>query len=371
MLRRVSPVDRALIACLHHAAGLDGTPDLRDALDGIDVHRLVHEAEAQRVGGAVLRTLAGSELSAHPAVEGLQEATARCVVWQMLVVAHMAAVVEALEQLRMPHAVLKGPALAEHVYPDPSWRAYDDLDVLVSSADAPAARAAIENLGARVPVLQRAITDRGFDGEVALFFGDGVNVDLHHEVINDESIRRHFSVPIAEMLSRTRSVQLSGRDVRILDAEDQLLHLCLHAAVSNGRRLVWLLDIDQAVRRDPADPERLVARARRWRAGLPAAVMLERARQVLDTPVDDDLLDALAPRARWRSFCRRMLHFSPPEMANDAVFTGGVVVSSTRHTTFASSVALAQAVWRDGVVAPLRNPRHPWRGHTRRSPENP
>jgi hypothetical protein len=79
------------------------------------------------------------------------------------------------------------------------------------------------------------------------------------------------------------------------------------------------------------------------------------------TPVSDDLLAALAPGERWRKLCHAMLAVRPPEIGPRAVLGGGVVVASTRDTTRSSGRALARAMWREGVLEPMRNPSHPWR----------
>jgi hypothetical protein len=281
--------------------------------------------------------------------------------WQLLVNQRMQSVSAALHDEGIAHVVLKGPALSEHVYPDATWRAFADLDILVTSFDAARARKVIERLGAQIPPFQRRITAGGRDGEIALFFSDGVNVDLHHELVNDAEVRSHFRIPTAELVFRARRVAIDGTDIPILDPTDQLLHLCVHGAVSNGRKLVWLLDIDQAWRRDPPDITRLLDRADRWRVGLPVAIMLERARRVLRTPVSDELLDEMAPNEVWRRLCHAMLALRPPETSSGAVLTGGVVVACTRESTRTSAVALARAVWRDGVREPMRNREHPWR----------
>jgi hypothetical protein len=357
-------VGRVLTRCLQ-VAGAPTPPDLADSLRGVDLDQLVDEGVGQRVAGALLTTLASVPSLPQGPIDRLREATTANVVWQLALEQRMRTVTGALREAGIAHVVVKGPVLADHVYPDATWRAFADLDVLVCSYDAAGARRAIEDLGARVPSFQRRITESGLDGEIALFFDDGVNIDLHHEVVNDADVRSHFRIPVAEMVHRARSVTINGSAVPILDATDQVLHLCIHAAVSNGRKLVWLLDIDQAWRRDPPDLERLVERANRWDVGLPTAIMLERARRILRTPVDDELLDELAANGAWRRLCHAMLALRPPETSSGAVLSGGVVVACTRESTRASAAALARAVWREGVREPLRNADHPWRRRLR------
>jgi hypothetical protein len=262
-------------------------------------------------------------------------------------------------------AALKGPVLSEHVYPDPSWRSYGDLDLLVAPSDAVAARDALLALGARIVPGQDEIHDHGLDGEIALELPGPVYIDLHHDLINDAKVRAGFSVPTGELLMRTRTVDIGGQLVPTFDATDQLLHLCLHAALSDGRRFVWLLDIDQAVRRDPPDWARLVIRAERWRTGLATAVMLERARSMFGTPITDRLLDQLASGSAWPALCRALARVRPVSMGSSAILAGGVVIASTRSSSAGSLRALMASGWRKGVVAPLQNPDHPWRQHPR------
>jgi hypothetical protein len=364
-MSRMPRPGQVLILGLREAGAQRPSSAFEAAVADVNLGSLVDEAIRQRVGGALLDSLARTSWRDDPEVARLRDWTTHQVAWQMFASAQMHSVVAALDSQQLPHAVLKGLVLADHVYPSPTWRAFVDVDVLVASSDAPRARAAIERLGGAVPDVQHELTRQGFDGEIAIFMHGGLNLDLHHELVNDHEIRRHFRVPVGELLARPREISVAGGSIRTLDATDQLLHLCLHAGISNGRKLVWLFDIDQAIRRDPPDLGRLVERARVWRVGLPTAVMLERARRTLQTPVEDDLLDALAPRGLWRRFCRAILALRPPETAADAVLGGGLVVAATRESDLASYRALGRAVWQSGVVSPIVNPAHPWR---RRAP---
>jgi hypothetical protein len=356
-----SGTGRVLVTCLREAGNGRPSSELQQLIRSADLDALVAESIRQRVGGALLATLLGSERRDEAAVRDLRRNVEREVAWQMFLVAITHRVASALDDASVPYAVVKGPVLAEHVYPEPSWRTYRDLDVLVTSSDAPRARATLESMGARLAPIQREITDLGFDGEVAMLLPEGLNIDLHHELVNDRDARQHFTVPIGELLHRRRTIDIDGHGVSALDPTDQMLHLCLHAAISNGRQLVWLLDIDQAFRRDPPDLELLVRRAHRWQVGLATAVLLERARLILHTPIQDEVLDELASAGLWRRFCHVMMRVRPPETGASAALSGGVVVASTRSDTKSSMLALAKASWAQGVLAPLHDSSHPWR----------
>jgi hypothetical protein len=84
--------------------------------------------------------------------------------------------------------------------------------------------------------------------------------------------------------------------VRTLDPTDTLIHLCLHAAISGGDRLVWVKDIERAVAVRPPDWDELVSRCARWSVGAPVGLMLARAAAFLGAEVPGTALRTLLGR---------------------------------------------------------------------------
>jgi hypothetical protein len=102
--------------------------------------------------------------------------------------------------------------------------------------------------------------------------------------------------------------------VLALSPEDLLLHLCLHSAYGHGWKqfdggLRQLADIAAVVRHHAAtlDWHRVGQRAHDWRAERCVWLGLVTARDLLQAPVPDAVLDRIEqPQARWAHFAREL-----------------------------------------------------------------
>jgi hypothetical protein len=160
-------------------------------------------------------------------------------------------------------APLKGPALAERLYPDPALRPSGDLDVLVAPADLEAAVAA---LGAGGFVLQRGPLERHarrHGHHLALSAPGLAPLELHFRPLSAFS----SDLPAAELLGRARPRRLaSGAEVLVLAPEDELVVLAVHAVEHQARRPGWILDLLLLLDATPAlDWGAVEERAGRWR----------------------------------------------------------------------------------------------------------
>jgi hypothetical protein len=124
--------------------------------------------------------------------------------------------------------ILKGPVLAATVYPEPAARTMLDLDLLLAQEDYPAALAALETIGYRVP--------RQFAG-ATLYAGDapplvhddpgGAVLELHTMLDSLPELRDAY----AAMAPRARDVDLGhGIVLRALDREELFAHVVLHVS---------------------------------------------------------------------------------------------------------------------------------------------
>ncbi len=116
------------------------------------------------------------------------------------------------------------------------------------------------------------------------------------------------------MLERRRSVLIRGLQVPALHPADALAHVCLHATLSGGDRLLHVVDTDRSARWLDVPWEDVMASAATWNAGPPIGLALARSRRLLDTPVPPGVLAALCPRL-WRSVDRAAAMIAPPERA--------------------------------------------------------
>ena len=148
---------------------------------------------------------------------------------------HAARVMERLNALRIPFVVLKGAALAEHVYKDPALRHAHDFDVLVADTDINAATTTLMDAG----FSELLEVGEEFHHTPPLTNAAGFTVELH----------RRFRVQYPEFSSdgihdRSRQALVGGREARIPSPEDLLLHACVHAvSCTASRNLRWVADV--------------------------------------------------------------------------------------------------------------------------------
>jgi hypothetical protein len=204
-------------------------------------------------------------------------------------------------------AVVKGPVVAT-AYPRPADREFNDLDLLVSGADLGEVLDVLGTLG--MEELNHNWVGFTRYGVAELPVQDGVTrIDLHWHLVGRRHARRRFAIDTAELLGRARSVELGGGlVVPALDPVDGLVHVALHAGLSGGGRLSWLLDVAALVAAEPVDADELVRRCERMRVRVLVAHVLDRARRIVGADVDRRLVRELAPRSALvarRSWDRR------------------------------------------------------------------
>jgi Uncharacterised nucleotidyltransferase len=226
--------------------------------------------------------------------EGLRESTRRITARALAQCAELASILRALAGAGLACAPLRGVALAERLYDDACARPAGDIDLLVRRADLDAVEAALRALGYRT-------VDRrpGFAREFSY------TLEMVREAHGGVIVEPHWTLaypPFADALdmervwARCRPGQVAGQPARLLASQALLLNLALHLVhKAPDVPLLWLVDIDQLVRReaDTIDWNELCALSR----GAGVAGQLGRALQavatLLDTPVPSAVIDSL------------------------------------------------------------------------------
>jgi hypothetical protein len=176
----------------------------------------------------------------------------------------MIRVVDALEASDIEVVVLKGTALAHTIYPDPSWRPFGDLDLLVRTRDWRRACAVLAELGFRRHLPEPR---RGFDerfGKAATHVGeDGIEVDLHRTLVLGPF---GLWMEPEKLFGSTERFSLAGRSFRRLGDTQLLLHACMHASLGFRPPLpIPVRDVAEVALRGPVDWESLARIAIAWR----------------------------------------------------------------------------------------------------------
>lgn len=221
-----SPEISLLLACLRPSAvgsqptrGVSGSLDWERFLDLCSWHRvsgLVHEAMSPRGGPVEMPEWVSARL------ERRYERAAR----RAIRLNHeLGRVLSALVDRGIEVVLLKGAALVHTVYADPALRPMGDLDLLVPEDrlddaervvlglgyeffDSPEARALAREKHRHYPRLTKE------EGRYA--------VELHRHIVEKGS---PLNFDVAELWSSARPVPPDGSRLRVLSAEDQLVHL--------------------------------------------------------------------------------------------------------------------------------------------------
>ncbi len=160
---------------------------------------------------------------------------------------------------------LKGAAVAHLDYPDPSWRAYGDVDLLVASEHLDHAIELLVRAGGRrtVPEIHPGF-DRRFGKGACVVRPDGIQVDVHRTFVAGPF---GLTIDLADLITRSTTFTLGDRAVSTIDRESRFLHACYHAALGDSiPRRTALRDVAQLALAHPLDLERVLDRARSWRA---------------------------------------------------------------------------------------------------------
>ena len=269
-----------------------------------------------------------------------------------------------LRQEGVHHAILKGPAVA--IAYESADREYTDLDVLVSPAQMQQAIVTLEHHGLR-PLLGIGWPRPDGIGELPYALPRKVTVDLHADVVHHADVRRDFRLSAESLLERATSACILGRELPVLDPEDNLIHVALHAMISGGDRLVWLVDLDALLRQERISWPRLVARADDTRTALVVGVMLARTTRNLNSPVPRNVLRVLERRGRiWAGILRLFERWRPTAANYGHSFHGQVLMRATRDSTNKSLAILVRLIWTDIIVFVIRDTNHPWRVRLRK-----
>jgi hypothetical protein len=337
----LTPEDRVLLCgarpstpspeLVHHLrARLDWTTLVADA-DRHGVTALLHHR---------LATLDAAPVPATPA-RALGLAARACVARNLLLRHELERALGALARGGIPVLPLKGPVLADQLYPEPLLRFATDLDLLVPPDDHARAERVLEAGGYR----RLPAEEQGADYHTRFGPGDGrpgrVVVELHHDLGEP-----HASRPDVRGIWATASEQSwRGHAIRAMAPADLLVYLCFHAAKDGLAAIRPLLDITLLLERhgDAVAWPAVIARVRQAHLATPVWLVLGQSRALLGAPVSEAVLRALRPRSagrwlgqalfRWRG---GVLHVPP------SLLTGPVM-------------AALMLLWED---APARRLRH-------------
>ena len=223
--------------------------------------------------------------------------------------------------------LLKDTGLSLVAYPCPSCRKAKDVDILVPKEVFPRLSDLVARHGFRLdhedpygrprPYLMEVSGQQEFTKTQR---DQLVRLEFHHRPHSGMWIRPQQEPDPSDLFRRALSVALHGTKIKVLGYEDNLLHLCVHAAKHFfvlDKPIRMYVDIDRLVATEKVDWETFVELAQDHRVALPALIALRISRELLLTEIPASVFDALRG-SPWRerivaSWVHRLGVFEPSE----------------------------------------------------------
>jgi hypothetical protein len=241
------------------------------------------------------------------------------------------------------NVVLKGPALAHTFYPEPSWRPFSDLDLLVRGRDWRRACGVLEEMGYKRDLPEpRPGFDERFGKAASHTAPNGLSLDLHRTLVVGP-----FGLWLdpEELFRTTVPFSVGGRVMRRLNDSGLLIHACMHASLGWASPLLLTVrDVAQVALQADVDWASFEDFARRWRLRAVVRHAFDTARSMLkiDPPAKARLLIGEEPTRREQRALRAY--------TTERRFRGGTAVSTMR----AIPGVRAKAAYIRGLLLPSR-----------------
>jgi hypothetical protein len=224
----------------------------------------------------------------------------------LLVYRNVVKVLAQLARREIDCMVVKGPALAYTVYPDPAWRSFNDLDLIVRERDWATMHQLMLEMGFRPEANQPPQPPPKLVPSAVVYESKywhretSFLVEVHYDDILNAGLA---SRDVEGFWERAVSIDVEGVPAKALSLEDQLIHLCAHAHYHGYTRLNGFSDIAFIVRDHAArlNWEQLVKTVRIEEAQVAVYYTLCFLDRLFGIQVPADVLSGLRPDPfrRW------------------------------------------------------------------------
>jgi Uncharacterised nucleotidyltransferase len=224
----------------------------------------------------------------------------------LLLAAELLRLLRSFREHEVPVVAFKGPTLAEAVYGDLSLREFRDLDLLIRVQDLTKAEDLLLACGytAQFPDRDYRTAFLRYQGQYAFRRGQSDHwIDLHWQFSQDGVV---FPLRATEVWPRLIEETLVGRTVPGLAHDDLALLLAAHGTKEGWRRLQWLCDFAEFLRRhQDLDWTAILERTARSHSSRQLLLAVELAATMLDAPAPAELLEQAHDSRAVQSLARR------------------------------------------------------------------
>lgn len=205
---------------------------------------------------------------------------------------HMLRLTRSLDQLfrlfqdnQIRALLLKGPALAQHLYGDTSLRTCKDLDILISLDEFDRTEQLLYSIGFTLDYDTPRIYNWKKNGHHCNYsnHAEGVHIEIHWRLNPGSWLEPTFD----ELWSRKEASFHANNPIYRLGDEDLLLYLSVHGARHSWFRLRWLLDIAQLLEKE-LNWHLITELMQRYSYSLALGQALNLCNQLLATPLHAD-----------------------------------------------------------------------------------
>lgn len=304
-----------VLACLR-SLGRAGARSVPPA--SLNWERLLAFAEAENLAPALgFAVKAGVLDGAPPAVrERLIQRFTDAVGRSLVLSRELCRLLGRFREAGIPLIPLKGPVLAEALYPDPALRPFSDLDLLIRSQDLLRADRLLQEVGCRrVADAHSWEFDIAYDAQTLYEAPPGLRVDLHWGLMNDPRYRWNHRESVA-VWDRALRLRVAGEEALGLCPEDLFLYLAAHLAVHHGLGgVIWHWDLALLLEREPGalDWNAIVDRAARWRVRNALYFALLGVERLFGVSAPAWAMGRLRPRGPRAAAVRRLLRRRAPD----------------------------------------------------------
>jgi len=295
---------------------------LRDRpLNDGEWHQLLSSIKRSRLEGALAWSLAHGAWEVSPTRRAeAYEAHQRAMSLTLALERELVELVDTLRHRTIEVRVLKGSALARLDEPDPSLRAFGDVDLLVRGEHLETVdRVLTERGGRRRFAEPRAGFDRRFSKGMSYAFDRNCEIDVHRTLAAGPF---GMTIDLDELFDNVEPLVIGDHHLWALDRPSRFIHACFHAVLGSARpRVSALRDIVRTVPDEAPELRATLQRAQRWHADTVVAAAVRTTKTAFDwTPPPE--LDAWTAhhhdsrrRQRWlagyvgesRSYARQMI----------------------------------------------------------------
>ncbi|MDB5100163.1 MAG: hypothetical protein JWM80_4584 [Cyanobacteria bacterium RYN_339] len=203
--------------------------------------------------------------------------------------------------------VVKGPAIADTYYPNPSWRPMVDIDLVVHDADWAQGLTVLQGLGFEPESSRWSGLTEELTGQVAMLkpMGPAVTaVELHRDL---KFLSERLAVRGEVTMARAWADARPYAGALTLSAEDAIAYASTHWAQHHFFSSIWLVDIALMVTRPELDWDKLVRQAHHDGTAHFLWCALFLAQALFSAHVPPEVLTALQPPFPKGALVRHLL----------------------------------------------------------------